>query len=297
MGRNLIGIYCDVSRSSLDDFVKTGHMYAIPYIVCTINDNNPECYNAQKPFEIFYQDMKRRDIENITMRKDGTYDFLRMPGESYKKMEQYLHNSNNKVLADLAVSVVVRNINEFSKEDENIFFFNNFRSDKLVGRLSYLYLDNNKNTFFFLYYKQEDLMTTVTSMLNDNLGFDINYFNKNNERGLDYSNIYPQSSMESLVQTVFVNIGHMTNKSEELISPWRLDVFSQGLKDVNEKIKVAKKIIDDEGYPLSPTSASGHYHAIIPRVLQKCIDINEEKYKKYYENEIRDYLQKRGIYE
>ena len=173
---NLIGINMESVSTSVNYFAETGIFQTIPMIVYTINDNRTKEFHIERPIKLFYKNMSYKDFESI-VKTDGTgLDFMAMPGKAYQRMQYYINRNVEKVLADMFVSIIVEILKELKEEKENIFFINNRESDKVIGRLGYMYLSSEKNTFSFVTYKPDNLMTNSMRNGSDVLEFDIEYF-------------------------------------------------------------------------------------------------------------------------
>ena len=188
---NLIGINMESVSTSVNYFAETGIFQTIPMIVYTINDNRTKEFHIERPIKLFYKNMSYKDFESI-VKTDGTgLDFMAMPGKAYQRMQYYINRNVEKVLADMFVSIIVEILKELKEEKENVFFINNRESDKVIGRLGYMYLSSEKNTFSFVTYKPDNLMTNSMRNGSDVLEFDIEYFDKYKDKSV--SEIIPNS--------------------------------------------------------------------------------------------------------
>lgn len=286
MTHNLIGIYANVHYSSFDEFAKTGHFYAVPYIVYSMNKATPECLFVKRPFEMFRQGMNIRDIGHLVKLYNDSPAFLQISGSSFKKMARYLSNNMEKVLADMVSLVIVKIIQQTKPIERfsNVFFINNIANDKLLGRLGYLCINLNSNLISMLTYQPESLMTNLANDVYEQLSFDIDYFRRDPNR--IYSDSYPDNIMDSLTQTIFFKVAP---EAPGTVVPLRLDIFAQGLYNVTEQIECIKDILGAE-INLSPplkTSESSSFMARIPSVLYECI----EAAKGRYSIEVEDFLE------
>jgi len=238
---NQIGIYAKCFRSSLDDFIRTGEYRALPIVVCTVNGQKPEGKYVEIPFTVFKYGMKREHVENIFKIHGESTHLLSDYGQSYQILTQIVNKNMDKVIADLISCLIVEKIKEY-KDEDNYFFISDLGSNKLIGRLGYLYLNQDKNTVCFVISKGNNLITNILSKESNSLELDINYFKlvqdmkTNHNKKSDQSEIIPENPMESMIQTVFFQISGSQRKNIIL----RMDLFSQGITK-----NIIRKKIDD----------------------------------------------------
>ena len=266
---NLIGINMESVSTSVNYFAETGIFQTIPMIVYTINDNRTKEFHIERPIKLFYKNMSYKDFESI-VKTDGTgLDFMAMPGKAYQRMQYYINRNVEKVLADMFVSIIVEILKELKEEKENIFFINNRESDKVIGRLGYMSLSSEKNTFSFVTYKPDNLMTNSMRNGSDVLEFDIEYFDKYKDKSV--SEIIPNDFMESMTQTVL----YRAPTREEELPPIRCDIFSQGIttSEIQRKVNLVGDIMANShnmSMPFEYAKESGKF-VRIPRVLYDSI--------------------------
>lgn len=234
---NQIGIYAKCFRSSLDDFISTGEYRALPIVVCTVNDKRPEGRYIKSPFIIFSSGMKRNHVENIFKIHGESTQLLSDYGKSYQILTQIVNKNMDKVIADLISSIIVEKIKGFqsnNKDEDNYFFISDLGSNKLIGRLGYLYLNQERNTISFVIYKGNNLITNILSKEFNSLEFDINYFKLVQDMKNNQSEIIPENPMESMTQAVYFQISGSQRNNIIL----RMDLFSQGITKNNIRKKV-----------------------------------------------------------
>ena len=281
----MIGIYTLYVSTEMIDFAKTGLYRAVPMIVYKVNDEKPQHFIIKRPIEIFKENMEYRQIRNIVHETaDPNITFLSIPSKAFSKMQSYAKQNIDKVIADMITHIVVKLIHQMQSEDtssRNVFFIENIDSNKVIGRLGYLYLDSKVNTIAFVTYKTGGLLTDILNGDNERLKFDINYFNSQEKSKEIHSEIIPNDYMESMTQTVFFRIPD----TEATLSPLRFDVLSQGISKemIREKVNIIEDILqnrDNLTLPIIEKSTHGHGVNItmIPRVLNECIEA-AEKYK------------------
>lgn len=270
---NLIGIHATSISTDMSTFAKKGVYRTIPMILYEINSEPVKSFYIKRPIEIFREKMSVANIKNIAVDSKQDISFLTIPGKAYDKMQQYVNRNVNKVIADMIAYVVVKVINQEimkNPDKHNVFFIDGVDTNKIIGRLGYLYLDSNCNTIVFLTHKTGSLMTNILNMDKDELEFDINYFkDKIHENDLK-SNIIPYDFMESMTQTVFYNI---PDKEAHLV-PLRCDIFSQGISKniIYQKSELISEILhDNEAITIPFQEKDDGLWVRIPIVLYDCI--------------------------
>lgn len=295
MKTNLIGIHTLNVSTDMMDFARTGIYRTVPMVLYAINDNNVTAFYNRRPVEIFREDMEYRNIKNIVENEDKDILFLTMPGTACKKMQYYANKNVNKVIADMLTHVIVQTIDKLQKEDpdaKNIFFIDNVDTNKIIGRLGYVYLENKNNTIVFVTYLASGLLTHMLNEGNEKLKFDMNYFRDENHLEDKQSEIIPNDIMESLTQTVFFNIPNR----EERLAPLRCDILSQGIttKEIQEKVKEVNEILqcpENITLPFQETLSNKEtgIWTCVPRVLWHCIDADKTIYRKQAESILEEY--------
>lgn len=279
---NFIGIYSENVFSTFDIFDKTGKYCALPLVVCAVNKKTPELFSTNNPFSFFYDHMSLKELDNMSHKERADISFLQNPQESYLRLQFLAANNMEGVLADLISTVIVNKIKKFcDQQEKNIFFINRLHSDKLIGRLGYLYLNLNKNIISFVTYKASDLITNVACIGRPFIQFDINYFSYNPER--ERSDIYPCDYRESLLQTFLYNLNHNDDSTKNKLPPLRLDLFSQGLsnKQIKDNAEEVSKLLNEKGNlspPFQKTEKSDKFFRI-PMVLYKSMNATETQYR------------------
>lgn len=278
METNLIGIHTISVSTEMINFAKTGIYRTVPMVLYKVNDEAVSHFSIKRPIEIIREDMDYGEMRNIVKSDDENISFLAMPGKSYNKMQQYVNQNVNKVIADMITHVVVKIINQLKQEDsnaKNIFFIDSMDTNKIIGRLGYVYLESKNNIIAFVTYKTGGLLTDVLNSGNEKLKFDIHYFKDNIHKRELKSEVIPNDFMESMTQTVFFNI---PDKEGEL-SPLRCDILSQGIpkNEIQSKVKdISDILINDEKITLPFSESNGKntndMWVRIPRVLYDCIE-------------------------
>lgn len=269
--QNIIGIHMEMVSTDINYFVSTGVFRTIPQILYKVNDDPVREFHINKPIEIFRENMSYKDFKSIIKSdNNNSMEFMTLPGKAYDKMQYYINKNSEKVLSDMVTAVIVKIIKELGKDAENIFFINNRTSNKLIGRLGYMYLDSDKNTFCFVSYKQDNLLTNAMRNGSSILEFDIGYFNRNKDK--EISDIVPNDFMESMTQTVFFAI----KGREESILPLRCDIFSQGItnREIQKKVHLVHRVLSQQDN-LSQSfkySEESERYVRIPYVLYESIE-------------------------
>lgn len=174
---NLIGIHTLSVSTEMIDFAQNGIYRTVPLILYKVNEEKVKCFLIERPIEIFRENMNYRNLKNIVCGEDRNISFLSIPGKAYNKIRHYEKQNVNKVIADMITHVVVDIICKLQKEDpeaKNIFFVESEDTNKIIGRLGYLYLESEYNTISFMTYKADGLMTDILNGGNEKLVFDIN---------------------------------------------------------------------------------------------------------------------------
>lgn len=276
MRNNLIGVYtCSVSTEMMD-FARTGIYRTVPMVFYKINQGPVQHMLINRPVEIFHENMDYRSLRSLVGGDDQDTSFLSIPGKAYAKMQNYINQNVNKVIADMVTCVIVKTIRQLKSEDrdaKNIFFIDNVNSNKMIGRLGYLYLDSEANTIVFVTYKASGLMTDVLNGGAERVAFDYHYFDRRGNRK-QHSAIVPNDYMESLTQTVFFNVAD----GEESLAPLRCDILSQGISKnrTREKVMELGKVFAEQSnltLPFEDTSGKKQAEswARIPVVLKECM--------------------------
>lgn len=282
MKTNLIGIHTLSVSTELSDFVNRGIYCTVPMVLYKVNHEKVKYFLVNRPIEIFHENMDYSILRNIVRGEDKDISFLSIPGKSYNKMQKYANQNVNKVIADMITYIVVKCIRELKEEDsssKNIFFIDSIDTNKIIGRLGYLYLDSKVNTISFVTYKAGGLLTDVLNGGHEKLAFDINYFKRQERDEKQFSEIIPNDFMESLVQTVFFQLPF----GEKELAPLRFDILSQGLskQETQNKVNDIRDILNCKDnvslpYLLNGTNSTNISYVAIPWVLKECIDATEQ---------------------
>lgn len=267
---NLIGIYLDSLSSDMNSFVETGKYKTAVQVIYRVNDNGVQRFQLKRPIEIFHKNMLYKDLESIAKNNNGNTEFMSMPSKAYQQMQRYINKEVEKVLADMTMSVIVQVLKKLPVREYNIFFIDSRDSNKLIGRLGYMYFNNTKNIFSFVSYKTDNLMTDTLRNERDILEFDIDYFKRNGDKYI--SDIVPNDFMESLLQTVFYRI---TGNKKDIL-PLRCDIFSQGNtnKEIQNKVNILREITQTSDYMTPPFEYSNTTNKFVrlPKVLYECMN-------------------------
>lgn len=275
MADNIIGIHtCSVS-TEIADFARRGVFRAVPMILYKVNDSRVYHFMINRPIEIFREDMEYGNLRNIV---HGDEKFLSLPGKTYDQIRSYVNQNVNKVIADMITHIVVKIIRELKKEDleaKNTFFIDSIDTNKIIGRLGYLYLQNETNTIALVTYKAGALLTDILNDGSERIRFDINYFKRQESSEERHSAIIPNDYMESMVQIVFYNLS--PKGVDAPVSPLRCDILSQGMStsQIREKVMSIESILtkpDNITPPHPESGGSGGNWVMIPRILYDCID-------------------------
>lgn len=259
--------------TDMNTFAENGRYKAAVQVLYKINNEKVQCFQINRPIEIFHKSMLYKDFESIIRSDSGSAEFMSIPGKAYRQMQYYIKKEVEKVLADMVTSVIAKILKSLDQNDTNIFFIDSRESNKLLGRLGYLYLNNIKNTFCFISYKTDSLITDILRNGSEILELDIDYFNRYKNRKV--SEIVPNDFMESLLQTVFYKMA--ANGLE--LPPLRCDIFSQGItnREIQNKVEAVGKIMSDSDKMTLPFEydASSKKFVMLPKILYDCIEAVE----------------------
>lgn len=278
MSDNIIGIHtCSVS-TEITDFARRGVFRTVPIILYKVNDGPVKQFMIRRPIEIFRENMEYGSLRNIVQ---GDDKFLSISGKAYSQMRSYINQNINKVVADMITHTVVNIILDLKRADpeaKNTFFIDSTDTNKIIGRLGYLYLESEANTIAFVTYKAGGLLTDILNDGSERIKFDINYFKRQERTGERHSAIIPNDYMESLTQIVFYDIS--SKQADRPVSPLRCDILSQGISTsrIREKVMSIEKILTDPKNMTTPHpegGGPGNSWVRIPRILNDCI--NAEK--------------------
>lgn len=259
--------------TDMNTFAENGRYKAAVQVLYKINNEKVQCFQINRPIEIFYKSMLYKDFANIVRSNTESAEFMTIPGKAYRQMQYYINKEVEKVLADMVTAIIVKILKSLEQDDTNIFFIDSRESNKLIGRLGYMYLNNIKNIFCFVSYKTDSLITDILRNGSETLELDIDYFRRC--EGRDVSEIVPNDFMESLLQTVFYKV---PAKGEEL-PPLRCDIFSQGIsnREIQRKVEAVRKVISNPKEMSLPYKySSSNKFVLLPRVFFDCIDAAEQ---------------------
>lgn len=288
MSNNIIGIHtCSVS-TEMADFARKGIFRAVPMILYKVNDGSMRRFIINRPVEIFREDMEYGSLRNIVC---GDEKFLSIPGKAYDQMRSYVNQNVNKVIADMITYIVVQIIRDLKKDNsgaKNTFFIDSVDTNKIIGRLGYLYLQSDSNTVAFVTYKAGGLLTDILNDGSERLRLDIHYFNRQEIAGERHSAIIPNDYMESLTQIVFYDLS--SKGADKAVSPLRCDILSQGIStsQIREKVLSIEEILTNPQnmtMPYQESGSSGGNWVMIPKNLYDCIEA-----EKAYANDARRIL-------
>lgn len=257
----------------MNTFAENGRYKAAVQVLYKVNAEKVQCFQINRPIEIFHKSMMYKDFESIVRSDSRNTDFMTIPGKAYRQMQSFINKEVEKVLADMVTAVIAKILKSLDQDALNIFFIDSRESNKILGRLGYMYLNNIKNTFCFVSYKTDSLITDVLRNGSETLELDIDYFTRYKSR--DVSEIVPNDFMESLLQTVFYK---MAANGEEL-PPLRCDIFSQGITngEIQDKVEAVREVLTNPQQMSPPYEySSSKKYVMLPRVLYDCIDAAEQ---------------------
>lgn len=224
---------------------------------------NPEIHNAQPIYmpHLFSLYESETPIEsllkyigNMNIKKEE----LSVARKAFQKLQSFAVQCAERVTADLCCQIILEKSQE-PGASPLLYLIEKPASDKMLGRLGYLYLDLSKITICFISYDPDDMVTTVMSAKTGKLLFDIHRLMSSNEDEI-FTAPYPGSSEDSLVQTYFFRPKAPSPDNKFL--PIRIDIFCQGLleSDIENKSKLVRDLLTDDSetqaYPIRNTDRS-----------------------------------------
>lgn len=284
---NVIAIHADSINTNINEFIKKRMYAAVPFVTYKINDAPVEECMINRPLVIFGDDKPYGELYQ-SMHEDRS--LIHMPSKDFEKLKKHSSQCLNRVIADLVTSVVIRIVSgSIESHTRNLIFIEGIESNKTVGRLGYLYLDSKMNTLAFLSYKPQSLLTDILNTSNNNIQFDLYYFQKNTG---NISKVIPNDFRESLTQ--FVLFDTTVTDSEKKVLPVRCDIMSQGIasNDISNKVDIIKNYLSNSDNMTPPFQETTDGEWIrIPRIIQDCISHGDSHTK------IRAKMLLEGLYE
>lgn len=267
---NIFGICAEGYKSSINDIVKSGNYDVVPAVFVS-DGKKSEKYFYKKPFRIFEKNMDLEFVGNIVSKYEDNLNFFKLPRESYKKLTSVVDKNLEKILADM-VSTQIMRLLEDHKDEENIIFISNMPSDKIIGRLGYLFLDYKKTTIAFIFHKPSHLMTNIVNK--GLLEFDFNYsFGEDKHIA---GTISPDNNTHGMLTSFLYNISLKTDKP---VAPLRIDIFSQNMsiKDISNKCEVIDGILSESKNLSSPVEDENvdEYYTRLPKALLDVLNYKE----------------------
>lgn len=284
----VVNMSYNVVWSEISDILDKRRFEYIPAVACLVQKEGPEkleqpiLFNFPKPFSLYELglpiEVLCRYIGDEIERKEE----LKVARRAYLKLKNFASRCADRVLADLTCSMLLKTWD--SSTDEFIYFIEGPPSDKILARLSYLYPSLEKLTICFITFKRQDLITSVMSFQAGKLEFDIHRLLSKETGG--FQGPYPGTSEESLVQTYFYK--HPEVRPGIKVSPLRIDIFSQGLREsaFEDKKEIIREKLENGAWTIHYTIESP-IETILPIGLMKVIESWGEKYNKELEGMIK----------
>ena len=233
----------DILKKSRD---KEFHYEFVPVIAFNEKKKGNQEINDQQPiylpkiFSLYENDTPIESL--IRYIGDIKKEDLLIAKRAFAKLQTFASQCSERVIADLSCQVILDAI-KANDYDHLVCFIVRPASDKMLGRLGYLYLDLEKITICFISYEPDDMITTVMSAKTGKLIFDINRLMASNFNDT-VTTPHPGSSEDSLVQTYFFKPRPISSINEFL--PIRIDIFCQGLlePDIEKKSIIVYNILN-----------------------------------------------------
>ncbi|MHB8579897.1 MAG: hypothetical protein ACYDA4_08550 [Ignavibacteriaceae bacterium] len=218
---------------------------------------------------------------------------LTLAKKAFLKLRNLAIPCAERIIADYCSQIILNSLKDNSQDsDEVIFFIEKLSTDKMLGRLGYLYLNLEKVTVCFLSIDPDDLMTTLMSKSTGKLHFDLFTLISNNLPNQKFGP-YPGCSEDALEQTYFYSTSFDPNLRPSAL---RFDIFSQGLSEntIEEKSERIIDILNKEIIPHEITDSyfvnlplgfkiakdSWQYEIFKKQSIKNLISKNENKYRK-----------------
>lgn len=269
------GICSERYRSSINDFINIGRYDVVPAVF--ISDGNKiKNFYYDTPFKIFEKNMDLELVKNIVSQYEKDINFLQDAKKSYKELTKVVNKNADKIIADIIstqIMMLIKEHNENNSDEQLIFFITNLSSDKIIGRLGYLFLDYSNVTIAFITYNSKHLMTNIINK--NHLDFDLTYdFNSDNDSIV--GNLDPDNNVQSMLSSFF----YMISLEKGIkIAPLRIDILSQNLSfsDIKKKINLIKHYLNTPKNLAEPIidNNTDDYVVRLPRALQHAVRAEE----------------------
>jgi len=253
--------------------------------------SNPEIINSPPQYLPKLLSLYENEVPIESLIKyigDIKKEELSIAKRAFTKLQNFALQCAERVIADLCCQIIL-DTSEKDKSDHLVYFIERPASDKMLGRLGYLYFDLKNITICFISYEPNDMVTTVMSAKTGKLLFDIHRLMSSRDTEI-FTSPYPGTSEDSLVQTYFFKPKAVSPLSEFL--PIRIDIFCQGLlePDIERKSNFVKDILSDKNecqpYPIKKAEPSPYVD--LPLGLQSLLKSwgDKTRQKKYFYDQI-----------
>ena len=176
--------------------------------------------------------------------------------KAFQKLRSLVIPFAERVVADLCSQLILNSLKTNDDDaDEFIFFIERLSSDKMLGRLGYLYLNLDRTTICFLSIDPDELYTTVISKTTGKLNFDL--IRVLSSRSFQFGP-YPGNPEDALEQAYFYSPLPETGAKRTAL---RFDLYSQGLTEdqISKKSETVFRILRTPTETLPHMIAESYY--------------------------------------
>jgi hypothetical protein len=278
-GEIVVNVSHYIKWSEISDIREKGRFEYIPAAAYTIQREAPERIEQSlplyfpKPFSLCELNLPIEILCKYAVDEIKRKEELKLARKAYLKLRNFASRCAERVVADLICAAFLKTWNP---EDRFIYIIEGPPSDKILARLSYLYPSLENLTICFISFKPEDLITSVMSFQTGRLEFDLHRLMSEEITG--FQGPYPGTSEESLVQTYFYR--HPGVRLLKMVSPIRIDIFSQGLleSDFDDKKENIREKLENEAWTSPYSIDDKAIKTILPKGLIMVIDSWQTRY-------------------
>lgn len=261
----IIGISYKVKWLDIQEVGRKGKFKFVPAVNYKIDGSSEvKLVNYPDSLQLFTKGVSMELLAKYSD-QDIKKEEFKVAQRAYRKLRDFAYRCADRVIADLICGIIL----QYSGEGENvIYIIQKPPSDKIMGRLGYLYLPIKELTILFISWRPEDLITNVMQHKTGKLEFDLHRLMSEEKEGL--VGPYPGNPTETLKQTYFYS---PPKQGKRGLFPIRIDIFSQGLleSDFRGKEKVLEKLLQERNLT-PPFELKEGIFIRLHRGLKDCID-------------------------
>ncbi len=249
----------------IQDIARMGTFAFAPAVNFKSDDSaNPQLLKYVSPFQLFSKGLSMELLIRYSM-PDMKKEEFKVAERAYHQLRSFAARCADRVIADLVCGIVLQHSGQ---SEEVVYVVQRPPSDKIVGRLGYLYLPVERLTILFVAWEPMDLITNVMRYQTGRLEFDLHRLMSEEKEVL--FGPYPGSPAETLKQTYFYRPPRHGKKRP---FPLRIEVFSQGLleSDLEGKGEIVRDLLQEKNLT-PPFQVSDGAFVRLPRGLKDCLD-------------------------